>query len=394
MIREAQTGPLLAGLSVSGEPGHLGRLLRRPRLRDRESLRGYILRVENENGSTGYFKILNSLSAASDSILAIATATDCDAEELSARVSIMPREKGKPKLVSAWGQLIPARHVRMSAAKWICPKCLATYGVMSALWELNSVITCYRHGIYLTNTCLECRQPLRWDKGSLKLCACGSDLTKAGAKWSPEGRCRVERFVAAKLFNEKGLNYVAKHSGIQIDKNLDLERLLDHMAFVDAFVVPMFEQATTGIPELAVEIFQSELSTQLVCSGSYGYGQLMVLILGRELAQADDLQRVGVFRRHRFASRETLRVCFGIGRRKAAGQWCFEELLVPAWDFAHIVHLERLKKKIEIDRMRVDSLCDRLSSVRSFMFWERGNYKSGLLRSLGMDYAPWTWLGH
>lgn len=161
-----------------------GPLLRRPPLRRSESLRGYLMRLEYENGMPLLTQYLTSLSKASTALPWIEAATKRSAEELQSRVFLTPLYDGKNQQVKIFDCYLHKKYFRLKQ-KTFCPECLAQTGYMNAAWEFAFVTTCALHGRYLISKCTVCSSTLDWQCGSLFTCICRTDLREMTAAEAP-----------------------------------------------------------------------------------------------------------------------------------------------------------------------------------------------------------------
>lgn len=64
----------------------------------------------------------------------------------------------------------------------ICISCLKNNHVIPDYWDLTFFVACQEHGEYLTRTCPQCGQGLKWGRPAILTCHCGYDFTIGGQK--------------------------------------------------------------------------------------------------------------------------------------------------------------------------------------------------------------------
>ena len=109
------------------------RLLIRPRHLRHESLRGYVSRVSDCNGSSPLLRpLLASLHATTSAIQEVAALTGSQPSTLEAHCSLKPSEQGKYSGVIFGDALLSASQVWMQR-RMVCPVCLSENGISQCI---------------------------------------------------------------------------------------------------------------------------------------------------------------------------------------------------------------------------------------------------------------------
>lgn len=171
------------------------RLLIRPAHLNGESLRGYISRLSDRNGSSPLLKpMLESLQTASNAIPEISALTGCDDHLLQEHGSYVHScIAGGAGVVFGCG-VISTKQVRMQSRK-VCPPCLRKKdGISTCCWELHDYDVCHMHGCHLVGHCHSCSRPLSWLSSSFGVCSCGvrfADIQTQAASTNRKLFCRL-----------------------------------------------------------------------------------------------------------------------------------------------------------------------------------------------------------
>lgn len=168
-------------------------LIRPPHLRY-ESLRGYVSRVSDCNGSSPLLKpALASLRETTSALPEIAALTGSHSSILEAHCSLKPSEDGKYSGVVFGDALLPTSQVRIQR-RAICPVCLSENEISQCCWELHDYDVCHTHGCYMVGKCHACRRPLHWAYAAKDRCVCGTHFTEYETTAAPRARiarCRL-----------------------------------------------------------------------------------------------------------------------------------------------------------------------------------------------------------
>lgn len=143
---------------------------------ENESLVGFILRVAEAN----LYPSLLWLTALDNRVKPLIW---CDDENIiNGLIDLLGLTKSeiKPLYGSIIGRYLKA--INVSSSVKICPECLKLNGYIDVLWHVAFASACPCHGIKLIDHCHECSATIRWDRGSVKYCHCGADLTEAPAE--------------------------------------------------------------------------------------------------------------------------------------------------------------------------------------------------------------------
>ncbi len=150
-----------------------------------ESLRGYVLRLSEENGYVTPWALLNLLgmkySNGALSIDVLARITNRPICELR-RIDTSQGSDHSRLL----GQSVPPVYLRLRIAPNLCPECVATAGFIERHWDLAFMVGCPIHHHDLTSCCPECNRPLGWFRRGLLECSCGATIRAAGLPPIPD----------------------------------------------------------------------------------------------------------------------------------------------------------------------------------------------------------------
>lgn len=183
------------------------KLVIRPKPHPIESLRGYVLRLTEENGypTTDYIlstmhghqfrATVGRLDARPLTTLAMIS------EEEAARLTLHPGENPRA-YVRVQGNIVPAQEV-VTAHPKICPKCLAENGFCESFWDLAQAVACPIHKVMLINSCEGCQRPMTWTRAKIKECRCGRDLTKLSTKKAPSALCDLMTTLRHQVYRDE-----------------------------------------------------------------------------------------------------------------------------------------------------------------------------------------------
>ena len=164
-------------------------LIRRPRPKYGESLRGFALRIDSENTVNLFRSRMKSFKEACLTLTDMETATGRPLSVLRHRVCLMPSHETSSSHVNVFGNVVPRTWVT-AGVKRVCPKCLHERGYMQATWEVHVIRSCVAHQCQLLNQCQSCDSLLYWEYGGLFHCRCGANLRSM--KTAPVGRIRAD----------------------------------------------------------------------------------------------------------------------------------------------------------------------------------------------------------
>lgn len=183
-------------------------LVRTPEPRSKESLFGYLLRLQEANGYDNLTPILHhagysarvNLNCQFD-IKPIATITGF---KLSTFRNLeycteSPIDQKKYKILDhSLGRSLPNRSLSFSNTR-LCPKCVEEKGYIEAFYDLSLSVCCPIHHCKTISKCPSCKKPLTWKRKGLTICKCGFDLLQADIKSANEGVIDLISFVYSKL---------------------------------------------------------------------------------------------------------------------------------------------------------------------------------------------------
>lgn len=160
-------------------------LLRTPKPFDLESMRGYLLRLAEENGLSSVAPILKLAGIGEDK----ARYAEQPVEVLESvtghplkTLAHLPLTNPLTNIQQVSGHPVSKGYSILSTPK-ICPCCIKEAGYTPAYWDLIAVQGCYKHQQSLVTECHQCHAKLTWKRPGLLTCKCGADLS--GAKGIP-----------------------------------------------------------------------------------------------------------------------------------------------------------------------------------------------------------------
>jgi hypothetical protein len=172
------------------------RLLIRPKHANNESLRGYVSRVSNQNGSSPILNtMLKSLKTTTNAIQEICKLTGCSESILKEHGAYTQSLDNKPARILFGNCVLSTGQVRVSRRN-ICPKCIAHKGISFCYWELWDYDVCHVHGCYLVSHCSGCNCLLGWANSISNRCACGVRFGDFDSEIAPTTRRLICELIA------------------------------------------------------------------------------------------------------------------------------------------------------------------------------------------------------
>lgn len=146
-----------------------------------ESLRGYLLRLADQNGIAGIgalFRLIEK-TAVEQELEAVANILGRSENDLNRLLGVVPRADGS-RAGQQGGVAVPLRFWNTRYSRF-CPICLAESNVWQVHWELALVVACRRHNLMLLDRCPKCCLPVLWNRSHLLECKCGQPLAEIPA---------------------------------------------------------------------------------------------------------------------------------------------------------------------------------------------------------------------
>jgi hypothetical protein len=153
----------------------------------RESPRGYLCRVAQENAYSGPLSLaqIGGLPTSGlerdDTVKQIAHVLRLEPEEWQAMCYRHIGGRNRYDQRSFYGDRISVDDLNYERPR-ICPHCLKESPIWWAVWDLGLVTACPIHRCHLVNQCPACKRRLAWERPSVHKCRCGVDLRTATAK--------------------------------------------------------------------------------------------------------------------------------------------------------------------------------------------------------------------
>ncbi len=143
-----------------------------------EGVRGYILRVSEENGYPSPYAFLQYAGVSFSQMNQL----NIPIEPLARVLGI----SGEQLISLRWQDHLKESHEEAGTPKWLrrclqnstklCPLCVAEHGRLDAAWEHRLMLGCPTHRIWLTSRCRTCQRELSWFRPGLLRCKCGSTI--------------------------------------------------------------------------------------------------------------------------------------------------------------------------------------------------------------------------
>ncbi|MGH9824709.1 MAG: TniQ family protein, partial [Blastocatellia bacterium] len=181
----------------------MSRLLRTPRPIADESLKGYILRLTEDNhyDSPSWILDLAGLKPMtlrqSWSRLRRRKAIFTGLSELAGIT------EGEAAALGWWTErsdehAVPEEVIEFTESKF-CARCLAERNYWRKAWDLLLVTACLDHSALLLDRCPGCGQPIHWNRKRVRVCRCGFDWCGAAMTAVDEPGLRATRYIMKAL---------------------------------------------------------------------------------------------------------------------------------------------------------------------------------------------------
>lgn len=171
-------------------------LLVRPQPYKGESLRGYLLRLGQENGLGG--SLLKGFSRSHGPLFSLHSENLAVMLRLEADSSPKEWSAGWGIDQTASGDLgirLPSSHTRVNVCA-VCPCCLKSCRAVRGEWEISEFCACPDHKCWLIDTCPSCHRALSWIRPGPALCGCGGNLAEAPSNRAPESVVALSSLIA------------------------------------------------------------------------------------------------------------------------------------------------------------------------------------------------------
>ena len=185
-----------------------------PRPFEYESLKGFLLRVSEENGyqsPSAIAKILgisrNIFRAGKSSTLDLEKILGLSQESLS-RHSYLASESqpgSRFKLLEhELGSLYGSYQIRTSPQ--ICPICIKEDGHINAFWDLSITNACPKHNVKSLTHCHKCSKKIDWFRPGLLTCKCGANYLEATLEKPTQSNTELMGILYAKFHGQSIFN--------------------------------------------------------------------------------------------------------------------------------------------------------------------------------------------
>jgi hypothetical protein len=179
-----------------------------------ESLKGFILRVSEENGYPTPSFIAKLLGPQ----ILVFQKNGFPADNFASILGISPSHLDRysyklagsniPNQFKILEHSLPRGGLLRKAdieAKF-CPICAKEDGYIDAFWDLGIALACPRHSINPLSRCHECNIALSWNRPGINKCGCGADYSEAPLRKSESSHVELMAIVYAKLHGNSLLN--------------------------------------------------------------------------------------------------------------------------------------------------------------------------------------------
>lgn len=163
--------------------GKPAKLARTPRPKSLESLRGYLLRLNEVNGYHSPQVLLRlagaderaarQLLVQTDILSSLSGFSDTDIEKTLYEA---PRRGRRHVMRSTQAIDIKRNHFSLAAAR-VCPLCIRETGYVDFFWDLRIAIACPHHDVFAVTRCEKCRRHVCWNRPGLLTCHCGATFS-------------------------------------------------------------------------------------------------------------------------------------------------------------------------------------------------------------------------
>lgn len=182
-----------------------GPLLERPAVFAGESLRGYFLRLSEDNGLSPQLNLYQEFfggtahwAATQLGLIRAEQATGICLDALSGHG--YSDHDGRRACRFA-GHRVAQSHVRTSQCA-VCPLCLDGCKAIRGSWDLAAVAACSAHGCWLVDQCPRCRLAFSWKRPGVAKCLCGYDMSRVPTTPAPPAACALTGILEHRLTDE------------------------------------------------------------------------------------------------------------------------------------------------------------------------------------------------
>ncbi|HWI83489.1 TniQ family protein [Ramlibacter sp.] len=236
-----------------------GPLLARPFPMTGEGLRGYFMRLAEDNGLLPnidlYLMLLGSRQHAAATKSRLAQAAEATGVPFAALGALDSRglSNAAARTCRFAGHRIALTRLRLERCA-ICPKCMRLARALHASWELSAVVACPRHGCWLIDRCPRCKVTLSWRRAGVATCRCGFDLIAAHTSPAPDAVCALTVTIEERLGGElptkagRRFGFPAMLDKIPLNQMLGILHLLTNVKLRRVCsAVPVMENATDSL---------------------------------------------------------------------------------------------------------------------------------------------------
>lgn len=308
-------------------------LIRRPRLNQGESLRGFALRIDSENSINLFRPRLGSFKEACMVLADIEGATGRSLKVLRQRVCLMPSQEATSAQVNVFGHRVPRAWIATQVRR-VCPMCLNERGYMHANWEVHPIKSCLVHKCYLVRQCQACKSLLEWNRGGLFHCRCGANLCTMNVTHSARMRADLDLLISESLNSTIEGKADLWQAGLLGLLNRSGPSRFAEFAVIASHVAPRVGYAIALDDEVAKDEQWAELALRLIQLGRPGIEAALFGMLGNEMQGMTPQRRERLLHRNTHARKVEIQAGFNLNPDLRALSFV-RDVLFPAWDEAH-----------------------------------------------------------
>ena len=184
-----------------------------------ESLRGFLLRVSEENGYTSPSSIAKLMGIKESVLRSRKLPTDHLAKLLGEisnkldRYSYITKDQKSTSSLKILEHVLESNyaHLQLRSGAQFCPICAKEDGHIDAFWDLGIALACPTHNVKPLSRCAKCCRTISWFRPGLNSCDCGADYSKAPLEKSEPMHTELLKIIHTKLHNKSILDLPNKY---------------------------------------------------------------------------------------------------------------------------------------------------------------------------------------
>ncbi|MFZ6755215.1 hypothetical protein ACO0KY_17770 [Undibacterium sp. Dicai25W] len=108
----------------------------------------------------------------------------------------------------------------------VCVRCIEEEQFTKKWWDVNLATACFRHKLFLIETCQRCKKNLNWNRPGIAICQCGFDLRESCVIASTTEAEMVSEWIAGKVENIYYDKINSDYAPLKIFRRLSLDGML------------------------------------------------------------------------------------------------------------------------------------------------------------------------